>query len=407
MTTAIDAFSTPGFGVENLPYGSFSVPGDDAPALGVRLGEKVVALGGLASAPGAAAPEAIRDVIDAPNLDRLLATGRGVWTQVRSWLMAELSAEGSAERVGSVSYDVADVQLHMPFTVADYVDGYASEHHASNIGRMFRPDQSPLLPNWKQLPVGYHGRAGTICVSGQPVPRPKGLRPEPGGLASFGPSRKLDIEAELGFVLGGAAPAGEIPLADTLDHLFGVVILNDWSARDIQSFEYVPLGPYLGKSFASSISPWVVPFDALEGALVSPPVRDVPLAEYLDDGGAPGWGVDVTLEVSIDGTVVSHPPARTLYWTAPQMIAHMTVNGAGLRPGDFIGSGTISGPERNQRGSLMELSWGGAEPLALPGGDMTFLQDGQSIVIRATAPGPNGAVISFGEVEGTIHPATV
>lgn len=407
MSTAIDAFSTPGFGVENLPYGSFSLPGSDARHLGVRLGDRVVSLAGLCTAPGVPAGEALRDVTDAPNLDPLLAAGRGMWTQLRAWIVEALSAADSAETVRSVSYGVGEVQLHLPFTVADYVDGYASEHHAANIGRMFRPDQPPLLPNWKQLPVGYHGRAGTICASGEPVRRPKGLRPEPGGTPSFGPSRKLDIEAELGFVLGGRVPQGEIPLADTLDYLFGVVILNDWSARDIQNFEYVPLGPYLGKSFASSISPWVVPLDALAEAFVPPPPRDVPLAEYLDDGGVPGWGLDVTLEVSVDGTTISYPPARTLYWTAPQMIAHMTVNGAGLRPGDFIGSGTISGPEREQRGSLMELSWGGTEPLVLPDGEMTFLQDGQSTLIRATAPGANGSLISFGEVEGTILPATL
>ncbi|QHK18554.1 fumarylacetoacetase [Pseudarthrobacter psychrotolerans] len=409
MTTAAEAYSRPGFGTENLPYGSFSTPNSDRRALGVRLGERVVDLAGLASAPGLPAPSnAARAAIDAPNLDALLAAGHTVWTDTRAWILEVLAAQGSGEAVAAVSHVLADVTLHLPFTVADYVDGYASEHHAANIGKMFRPDQPPLLPNWKHLPVGYHGRSGTIGVSGMPIRRPKGLRPEPGGSPSFGPSRRLDIEAELGFVLGGAAPEGEIALVDAPDHLFGVVILNDWSARDIQNYEYVPLGPYLGKSFASSISPWVVPVDALKAGRVSAPNRDTGLEAYLDDTGLPPWGLDVTLEVLVDGVPVSYPPAKGLYWTAPQMIAHMTVNGAALRPGDFIGSGTISGPEPTQRGSFMELSWGGAEPFALPDGrTMSFLEDGQSIVIRATAPAADGGTIDFGEVEGTILPATL
>jgi fumarylacetoacetase len=273
---------------------------------------------------------------------------------------------------------------------------------------MFRPDQAPLLPNWKHLPVGYHGRAGTVIPSGKDFPRPKGLRPEQDGPPSFGPSRRLDIEAELGFVLGGAAPAGEVSLEQAAaEHLFGVVLFNDWSARDIQAYEYVPLGPYLGKSFASSISLWVVPWQALSAARVAPPAREHELAPYLDDEGKEPWGLDITLGVSVDGRTVSHPPASTLYWTAPQMVAHMSVNGASLRPGDFFGSGTVSGPEKDQRGSFLELSWGGKEPFALPGGtEMTFLADGQSVTLTGTAPGPGGSVIDFGECTATILPAT-
>lgn len=406
MTTAAQQFATEGFGPENLPYGSFTRPGADTARLGARLGDRVLDLAALADAgAGSALSASASAAVHAPNLDLLLTAGRAVWDEVRAWLQATVTAEGEVDAVVRASVPLAEATLHLPFTVADYVDAYASEHHASNVGHIFRPGQPPLLPNWKNLPVGYHGRSGTIVVSGTPVPRPKGLRPEADGVPSFGPSRRLDFETELAFVLGGSAPQGEVPIAGAADHLFGVVILNDWSARDVQAYEYVPLGPYLGKSFASSISPWVVPFAALDAARVPAPQRDLPLAGYLDDSAEP-WGLDISIETSIDGHVISRSPAKELYWTAPQFVAHMTVNGAGLRPGDLIGTGTISGPEKDQRGSLLELSWGGAEPIALgDGATMTFLEDGQTVSMAATAPGADGALISFGEVTGRIEPA--
>jgi fumarylacetoacetase len=410
VSTAVDRFATEGFGPENLPYASFS-PAGAAPRLGVRLGERVIDVNALATAldtTGPVLPEGTHAAVTAPNLDVLLAAGHEAWTALRSWLVGVVTADGLDEAVATSSHPVETVELHLPFTVADYVDYYASEHHASNVGKMFRPDQAPLLPNWKHLPVGYHGRAGTVLPSGRNFPRPKGLRPEQSGTPSFGPSRRLDIEAEIGFVLGGAAPAGEVSLERAAtEHLFGVVLFNDWSARDIQAYEYVPLGPYLGKSFASTVSPWVVPFAALGAARVAPPAREHDLAPYLDDTGAQPWGLDITMEVVLDGQTVSTPPVRTMYWTAPQMVAHMTVNGAGLRPGDFFASGTVSGPERDQRGSFLELSWGGKEPFALPDGtEMTFLQDGQTVTLRGTAPGPGGSVIDFGECTATVLPAT-
>ena len=408
MTTAAARFATAGFGPENLPYASFSIAGGER-RLGVRLGDRVIGVAALADATDTPSLDATaRGAAGTANLDALLAAGHTVWQPLRAWLQEVVTTEGLDSAVEAASTPVAEVSLHMPFTVTDYVDYYASEHHASNIGRMFRPDQDPLLPNWKHLPVGYHGRAGTVVPSGTAFPRPKGLRPEEGGTPSFGPSRRLDIEAELGFVLGGSAPEGEVSLDRAgAEHVFGVVLFNDWSARDIQGYEYVPLGPYLGKSFASSISLWVVPFDALADARVAPPAREHRLAAYLDDSASEPWGLDITMEVDVDGEVVSHPPVRTLYWTAPQMVAHMTVNGASLRPGDFFGSGTVSGTEVDQRGSLMELSWGGKEPLQLADGrEQTFLTDGQTITLRGTAPGPDGSVIDFGECVGTVLPAT-
>ncbi|MDN5717229.1 MAG: fumarylacetoacetase [Janibacter sp.] len=411
MTTAAQRFSTTGFGPDHLPYASFS-PAGGAPRLGVRLGDLAISLRDLVAAVAAASgprlPVEAGNAASADDLDPLLAAGHTVWQPLRAWLQEVVTTDGLDGVVEAVARPVTDIELHMPFTVADYVDYYASEHHASNIGKMFRPDQAPLLPNWKHLPVGYHGRAGTVIASGTDIPRPKGLRPEEGGTPSFGPSRRLDIEAELGFVLGGSAPHGEVSVARAgAEHLFGVVLFNDWSARDIQGYEYVPLGPYLGKSFASSISLWVTPWDALAAARVAPPAREHELAEYLDDSVDGPWGLDITMEVELDGQVLSHPPARTLYWTAPQMVAHMSVNGASLRPGDFFGSGTVSGPEVDQRGSFMELSWGGKEPLVLADGrEMRFLEDGQSVTLRGTAPGADGSVIDLGECVGTILPAT-
>jgi fumarylacetoacetase len=288
--------------------------------------------------------------------------------------------------------------------VADYVDFYSSEQHAENVGRIFRPGSDPLPANWKHLPIGYHGRAGTVAVSGTPVARPQGQRKGPDHEAPvFGPSMRLDFEAELGFVVGTPS-AGPVPVGGFAEQVFGVCLLNDWSARDLQAWEYVPLGPFLGKSFLTSISPWVVPLAALEAARVPPPARDPRPLPYLEDDEP--WGLDITLEVRLNGQVVSRPPAQGLYWTAAQQLAHLTVNGAGLRTGDLYGSGTVSGPGRDQYGSLLELSWGGAEPLELADGSTrTFLEDGDVVTISATAPGSAGGRICFGEVTGRVIPA--
>ncbi|MGY1682552.1 fumarylacetoacetase [Geodermatophilus sp. SYSU D01176] len=300
----------------------------------------------------------------------------------------------------------SEVTLHLPVEVADYVDFYSSRHHAENLGRMFRPDSEPLTPNWKHLPIGYHGRAGTVQVSGTPVVRPSGQRKAPTDDApTFGPSQRLDIEAEVGFVVGVGSDLGtRVPLAAFPEHVFGVCLVNDWSARDLQAWEYVPLGPFLGKSFLTSVSPWVVPLAALEAARVAPE-RDVPLLPYLDDTGQP-WGLDLALEVRLNGELVSCPPFGLMYWTPAQQLAHMTVNGASLRTGDLFASGTVSGPAKDQRGSFIELSWGGQEPLTLPDGSTrTFLEDGDVVTITATAPGAHGGRIVLGEVTGRIEPA--
>jgi fumarylacetoacetase len=298
--------------------------------------------------------------------------------------------------------------MQLPFRVADYVDFYASEHHATNLGRILRPGQEPLLPNWKHLPVGYHGRAGTVVVSGCEILRPCGQRkPTDAAAPSFGPSERLDFEVELGFVVGVPSVRGTpVPLSRFRDHVFGVCLVNDWSARDIQAWEYVPLGPFLGKSFATSISPWIVPLEALEAARVAPPPRSHALLPYLDDSAAEAWGLEIEFEVRLNEHLISRPQFGGMYWSAPQMLAHMTANGASLRTGDLFASGTVSGLEKRQRGSLIELSWGGSEPMQLPDGTTrTFLRDGDELVITASAPGVQGERIGFGEVRGRVAPA--
>ncbi|RKN05527.1 fumarylacetoacetase [Streptomyces radicis] len=397
------------FGVDNLPYGVFSTPDDPAGRrLGVRYLDRVLDIG--AAAVELDSPHAA--LLTAPGLDPLLAAGRPVWRAVRAEVRSWLTDPAHRAVTEPLLVPLDATVPHLPFTVADYVDFYASEHHATTVGRVFRPDTPPLPPNWKHLPIGYHGRAGTVVVSGTPVVRPRGQRrpSAPGEAPGFGPSRRLDIEAEVAFVVGTPSPLGRpVPQGAFADHVFGVCLLNDWSARDIQAWEYVPLGPFLGKSFATSLSPWVTPLDALAGARVAPPPRDEPLLPYLDDGpdsGIPAGGLDLRIEVRLNGHLIAEPPFAAMYWTAAQQLAHLTVNGAALRTGDLYASGTVSGPEARQRGSLLELTWGGRDPIQLPDGTRTFLQDGDEVELTAWAPGPEpGTRVGLGEVIGTIAPA--
>ena len=388
------------FDVDNLPWGVFSLPGEE-PRVGVRVGDLV-----LDVAPVAAAEMLdSHHVFQQSSLNALMAEGRQVRASLRTWLTGLLTDETERDLVEPHLLPLAEVTLHLPVEVADYVDFYASLDHASNVGRMFRPDAEPLLPNWRHLPVGYHGRAGTVVPSGTDVIRPSGQRKAPTeDSPSYGASRRLDIEAELGFVVGtGSALGSQVAVTDFADHVFGVVGLNDWSARDIQAWEYVPLGPFLGKSFATSISHWVTPVEALDAAWCDLPGQDPEPLPYLAPDTA--RGLDIAVEVELDGEVVSRPPYSSMYWSPAQMLAHMTVNGASLRTGDLFASGTISGPERDQRGSLLELSWGGKEPFTAAGRERRFLEDGDTVTLRYTAPGTRGGRIALGEVTGTIRPA--
>jgi fumarylacetoacetase len=326
-------------------FGVYSVPGGTR-RLGWRDGAEVV------------------DCEPYTSLEEVFALGRPGWDALVGRL--------AAGRSGGRREPLADVALELPFAVADFVDFYASLEHATNMGRLIRPDGEPLLPNWRHLPVGYHGRAGTVVVSGTDVVRPSGQL----GSESFGPTRKLDVEVELGFVVGAAAQTFR-------DSVFGVVLVNDWSARDIQAWEYQPLGPFLGKSFATSISAWVTPLALLEQARVDAPLQEPEPPEYLRLGR--DWALDVELELALNRTVLARCNARSLYWTGPQLLAHLTSNGTVLRPGDLLATGTISAPEP---GSLIEL-----------GGD--FLADGDEVVIRGRA-----GSLELGEVRGRVLPAS-
>jgi fumarylacetoacetase len=382
-----------GFGPEHLPYGVFRRAGEES-RVGVRFGDGVLDLAALAR-DGLLDEDAA--LFARPSLNALMAAGPEVWRRVREALRA-LTAGPDAELA---AVPLEEAELLLPIEVGDYVDFYSSIEHASNVGRMFRPDADPLPPNWRHLPIGYHGRSGTVVVSGTPIRRPRGQRRDAGDVAPvFGPSTRLDIELELGFVVGVPSAQGEpVPVDRALDHVFGVVLLDDWSARDLQAWEYRPLGPFLAKSFATSISAWVTPLDAVLARRVPAAAQEPEPLPYLREDP---WAFDLDLEVELNGATIASTNARHLYWSAAQQLAHMTVNGASLRIGDLFGSGTISGPQREQRGSLLELSWNGVEPIALPDGSTrTFLEDGDEVVLRGRA----GEAVALGEVRGRVEPA--
>ena len=370
METWVEGADGSGFGLENLPFGAVARDGGPArPA--VRIGEHALILAPLAEAgllgdlpPG---------VLAGPVLNPFLALGREAWSATRARLVELLRAESpEREAAAAALVPLAGSSRVLPLAIGDYVDFYSSIEHASNVGRIFRPDAEPLLPNWRHLPVGYHGRASSVIVSGTDVRRPHGQLPpaEPGGAPRFGPTERLDIELELGFVTGpGNALGTSIATSAAREHIFGFVLVNDWSARDVQRWEYVPLGPFLGKSFATSISPWIVPLEALEPQRVAAREQDPQPLPYLRTDE--DWALDIALEVAIapDGgeeTVVARTNARGLYWTAPQQLAHATVNGTNVRPGDLYASGTISGPDPGSRVACSSSPGAGATRSSWP-----------------------------------------
>lgn len=366
---------------------------DGTPTVAARRGDRVVDLGRWAEDGGTGLSTEVRDALAGPDLGRLLAAGRQVWHATHA-AVGELldSYAGHSLRADPL----------LPFAVADFVDFYASQHHAENVGRIFRPTAPALPEAWRSLPIGYHGRAGSVVVSGTPVTRPRGQVRSDSGVVVV-PSAKLDLEAEIGFVVGVPSALGTPVAASSFEeHVFGVCVVNDWSARDLQSYEYVPLGPFLGKSFATTVSAWVTPLPFLAGARRDVAADHGALAPYLR--GASGWGLDLVLEVEVNGEVLSRPPFGSMHWSAAHMLAHLTSNGAPLRTGDLFASGTVSGSHPGESGSLLELSHDGTRPLDTATSPRGYLHDGDHVVIRAHARTGSGddELIPLHEAAGTV-----
>ena len=397
------------FPIQNLPFGIFRTRKSrgDAPHGGVAIGDQVLDLAGIGVKTG-------------PTLNALLGQGRPIWRNLRKELSKALSKKNKNwKKLEKFLVPMKDVEMQLPVSIGDYSDFYTGIHHATNIGKLLRPD-NPLLPNYKWVPIGYHGRASSIVVSGTPICRPKG-QIKTGDQPVYGPSKRLDYEVELGFVVGTASRLGRpVSVADALEHVFGVVLLNDWSARDIQAWEYQPLGPFLAKSFATTISPWIVTLEALAPfrcpAFPRAAGDPKPLPYLLNeqDQRAGGFMIDVEMSLRSAKMKQDKAPAQRLsrgnfkdsYWTLAQIVAHQTSNGCNLQPGDILGSGTISGPEPDTLGSMMELSQGGKNPIPLANGEpRTYAEDGDEVIERGSASAKNHKRIGFGEASGTIQPA--
>ena len=399
----VDSANEPGcdFPIQNLPFGIFKRKGaKESPRGGVAIGDQILDLAALGIKTG-------------PTLNGIAAMGRPAWKRIRQQVSRGLSLKKRNKRWARYLLPIKQAQLFLPLAIGDYTDFFAGIHHASNMGRMLRPD-NPLLPNYKWVPIGYHGRASSIVVSETRVARPRGQIKGPEDAAPvFAPSRRLDYEAELAFVVGPGNRLGKsVPVKRALDHVFGVVLLNDWSARDIQAWEYQPLGPFLAKSFASTISPWIVTLDALEPyrcpAFPRAEGDPKPLPYLWDDDDQREGGFAIEVEMHLQSAKMEAPMRlsrssfRDSYWTVAQLVAHHTSNGCNLRPGDLLGSGTLSGATPDSRGSLMELTQGGKQPLALPSGETrAFLEDGDEVVQRGYCQ--NDALrVGFGEAAGSI-----
>jgi len=398
------------FPIQNLPFGVVAAEGSERHAV-VAIGEQTLDLAVLHDAGmfvGIGVPDG---VFSAGSLNPYLALGNPVWRATRHRIGELLDAAHSELRdsplVSRALRPQDEATQVLPMEVGDYVDFYSSEQHATNVGEMFRPGGDPLLPNWKHLPVAYHGRSSTVVVSTTDIRRPTGQRrPTDGGRPPFGPSASLDIELEVGFVTGPGNLLGEpVPIANAEDHIFGLCLVNDWSARDLQAWEYRPLGPFLGKSFATTISPWLVQLDALAPYRVPQPRQDPVPLPYL---AAPeDAAFDLHLEADLNGTTITQTEFREMYWTAPQQLAHVTVNGTRIRAGDLYASGTVSGRAPASFGSLLELSWNGTRPIELDDGTARFfLEDGDTVTLRGWCGGDDRPRIGFGTCRGTVVPGT-
>jgi fumarylacetoacetase len=409
------------FPIQNLPFGVFRPSADASPRVGVAIGDQILDVAAAsASFDGETATAA--KACAAPNLNVLMALGPEVWSALRLALSRSLSAEHGDKSLSRHLTSMPKAEMQLPVAIGDFTDFYASVFHATNAGRAFRPD-NPLLPNYKYVPVAYHGRASSVRVSGTPVKRPQGQRKgQNEGAPSYGPSRNMDFELELGMYIGTpTALGGTVPVGKAASHIFGFCLLNDWSARDVQAWEYQPLGPFLGKNFATTVSPWVVMQEALApfraAAFARPEGDPAPLPYLTDADDQAHGGLDVTLEAYLAteamrraGTApqrLTRTSFATTYWTVAQMVAHHTCNGCNLVAGDLIGSGTVSGPEKESWGSLLELTARGREPIALPTGEQRgFIEDGDEIIFKGFCSKQNYPRIGFGECRAVLLPAS-
>ncbi|UYO44280.1 fumarylacetoacetase [Rhodopseudomonas palustris] len=410
LRSFVDVKPDTDFPIQNLPYGVFSTADHPSPRVGVAVGDHVLDLAALQAAKLLDLPEG---VFAQGAINAFMALGPNVWRSTRTRISALLRHDNgelrdNAELRAKALLPMRHVKLHLPLRVEGFTDFYSSKEHATNVGTMFRDKTNPLLPNWLHIPIGYNGRASTVVVSGTAIHRPRGqLKPPSAELPSFGPCKRLDFELEIGVVVGQSSAMGSmLTEAQAEEMIFGFTLLNDWSARDIQQWEYVPLGPFQAKAFATSISPWIVTREALEPFRIPGPVQDPAPLPYLQQKGTNNY--DLALEVALR-TPAMQQPARIsatnfkyMYWSSVQQLVHHASSGCAMSVGDLLGSGTVSGPEKDQLGSLLELSWNGAEPLQLPGGESrSFLEDGDSLVMRGWCQG-DGYRVGFGEVEGTV-----
>lgn len=413
LKSFVEVDSRSDFPIQNLPYGVFSAADREAPRVGVAIGAFVLDLAVLEEAGLLKAAEGAA-VFAQPSLNAFMALGPKVWSAVRARISellrhdhAELRDDAALRARALVPMD--GVRLHRPIAVSGFTDFFSSKEHATNTGKMFRGETNPLLPNWSHIPIAYNGRASTVVVSGTPFHRPRGqLKAPDAERPSFGPSRKLDFELEMGVVIGGASPMGHLlSEQEANEMIFGFALLNDWSARDIQAWEYVPLGPFQAKAFATSIAPWIVTREALEPFRVHGPAQDPEPLPYLWQANANNYdlSLEVTFKAGRTSAVITRTNFKYMYWSSVQQLVHHTSSGCAMNVGDLLGSGTISGPTPESFGSLLELSWNGTRPMQIADGvQRTFLEDGDSLVIRGWCQG-DGYRIGFGEVEGTVLPA--
>ncbi|MFN3137774.1 MAG: fumarylacetoacetase [Allomuricauda sp.] len=403
----IDIPENSDFSIHNIPFGIFSTQ-DRSHRIGVAIGEHILDLAAVAELDVFDFNTAL---LEKDTLNDFISLGKEITTRVRKKIQHWIKDDNSV-LAGKPELFVkqSEAQMHMPVAVGDYTDFYSSLEHATNVGKMFRDPENALLPNWKHIPVGYHGRASSIIVSGQPIHRPKGqTMPKGADSPVFGPTKRLDFELEMGFICGKETKLGEsVSTANAEDYIFGLVLFNDWSARDIQKWEYVPLGPFLAKNFASSISPWVVTLEALEPFKLAGPKQEPEVLPYLTYEGEKNY--DIHLEVVItpeegEETTVCQSNFKHMYWNMAQQLAHHTVNGCNINIGDMMASGTISGKEENSFGSMLELSWGGTQPIQLKdGSERKFIEDGDTVTMRGYAQ--NGDIrVGFGEVSAKVLPA--